>query len=361
MTRFGIEEEFVFLDDATLVPIGISDTDRRRIADGATQGRVLAEYLTCQVECVTDPVRTLAEAAAQLRHLRGLLGAHAAASRTVAAASGTAFAMTGSLTVVAAPHYDAVATHLAHITRGHEVNGLHVHVEIEDDEERVRALNRLRGWLPVLLALTGNSPFADGVDTRYASWRSVVIRRLPSSWSPPRFHDLDDYRAQIDRLVALGAIADPASLSWAARISERFPTVENRVFDAQLHPDDTLFAAALTRAIAASGDLRPSHVRLDQLDASLWTAARFGMDARLVDPATGEVSDARTLADTLIDAVRPALEQHDDLAFVEDRWARIHREGTGAERQRTAFLAGGIDGLRELYRAGSPPPHTDRP
>jgi carboxylate-amine ligase len=354
MARFGIEEEFVFLDDATLVPIGLSDADRVDLADRAARGRVLAEYLTCQVECVTDPVSTLTEAGAQLRHLRSLVGEHAAGHSAVAAASGTAFATTGSLTVVSAPHYDDVAAHLAHITRGHEVNGLHVHVEIDDDEERVRALNRVRGWLPVLLALTGNSPFADGVDTRFASWRSVVIRRLPSSWSPPRFHDLDDYRAQVDRLIELQAIADAASLSWAARVSDRFPTVELRVFDAQLQPDDALFAAALARAIAVTGDLRASHARIDQLDASLWTAARHGMDARLVDPASAEVSDAWTLASAMLDAVRPVLEEHGDLAFVEDRLARIRSDGTGADRQRAAFASDGVAGLGRLYRAGTP-------
>jgi len=359
MARFGIEEEFVFLDDATLVPIGISDADRQVLAHRAAQGRVLAEYLTCQVECVTDPVETLAEAGAQVRHLRGLVGEHAAERGAVAAASGTAFATTGSLTVVSAPHYDDVAAHLAHITRGHEVNGLHVHVEIDDDEERVQALNRVRGWLPVLLALTGDSPFADGVDTRFASWRSVVMRRLPSSWSPPRFHDLDDYRSQVGRLIELHAIADAASLSWAARVSERFPTVEIRVFDAQLHPDDTLFAAALTRAIAVTGDLRASHARIDQLDASLWTAARHGMDARLVDPASAEVSDAWTLAGALLDAVRPALEEHGDLAFAEDRLALVRSDGTGADRQRAAFESGGVSGLSRLYREGTLSPHDE--
>ncbi|CAH0206349.1 Putative glutamate--cysteine ligase 2 [Microbacterium oxydans] len=359
MARFGIEEEFVFLDDATLVPIGISDTDRESLADRASQGRVLAEYLTCQVECVTDPVDTLAEAGAQVRHLRGLVDEHATTRSAIAAASGTAFATTGSLTVVSAPHYDDVASHLAHITRGHEVNGLHVHVEIGDDEERVRALNRVRGWLPVLLALTGNSPFADGVDTRFASWRSVAIRRLPSSWSPPRFHDLDDYRSQVDRLIELHAIADAASLSWAARVSDRFPTLEVRVFDAQLHPDDTLFAAALTRAIAVTDDLRGSHVRIDQLDASLWTAARHGMHARLVDPASAAVSDARTLAGAMLDAVRPALEEHGDLAFVEDRIARIGSDGTGADRQRAAFGSDGVAGLGRLYRDGMHSSHDE--
>lgn len=355
MARFGIEEEFVLLDEQSLGPIGIGDTARQDLADRATSGRVLAEYLTCQVECVTDPVRTRTEAEAQLRHLRGLLGRTAARHGAVAAASGTAYATTGALVISPSPHYDVVAAHLAHITRGHEVNGLHVHVEVTDHEERVRALNRLRGWLPLLLALTGNSPFGDGVDTRFASWRSVVIRRLPSSWMPPLFHDLDDYHAQVDRLLEMRALPDRASLSWAARLSERFPTVETRVFDAQLHPEDTLFAAALTRAIVATPELPASVVRVDGLDASLWTAARQGMDARLLDPGTGEVTDAWALATRLCEAVGAALDELGDGAFVAERMAGIRAEGTGAERQRRAFATGGVAGLRRLYREGTEP------
>lgn len=355
MTRIGIEEEFVLLDSATLVPIAISDDDRRTISDQPTSGRIMPEFLTCQLECATDPVATLAEADAQVRHLRGLIGALAGRHQAVAAASGSPFAATGSLGVARSAHYDVVSAHLAHLTRGHEVNGLHVHVEIPDEEERVRSLNRVRGWLPVLLALTGNSPFADGIDTRFASWRSVVIRRLPSSWTPPRFHDMDDYRAQTDRLIALGAIADRASVSWAARISDRFPTVELRVFDAQLFPEDTLFASALARALAANKEAPGSTLSADVLDESLWTAARYGLDARLLDPTTGEVTEARILAAALLELVGPVLDEFGDRSFVEDRLARIRRDGTGADRQRRAYASEGVAGLRQLYRNGVTP------
>ncbi|WEK60897.1 MAG: YbdK family carboxylate-amine ligase [Candidatus Microbacterium colombiense] len=354
MARFGIEEEFVLLDEQALVPVAIPDAARDDLAARAASGRIMAEYLTCQVECATDPILTRDEGLRQLQHLRGLLGAHAARDGAVVAASGTPFASTRVLAVSTSAHYDAVAEHLAHISRGHEVNGLHVHVEVPDAAERVPAINRVRGWLPTLLALTGNSPFFDGLDSGYASWRSIVIRRLPSSWSPPLFHDLDDYRARVDRLLALEAIGDTASLSWAARISERFPTVEVRVFDAQLHPEETMFAAALCRAIVATTDAAMSSAGVDDIDAALWVAARRGMDARIIDPTTDGVTDAWTAATRLRDAVRPALDELGDLAFVDEHLARIRTGGTGAERQRRAFAEAGLEGLRSLYRRGAP-------
>jgi len=353
MARFGVEEEFVLLDEESLVPIAMGDGTRERITEHTAIGAVSAEYLTCQLECATDPVTTTTDAVTQLRHLRGLIGAHAGGQSAIAAASGTPFASTRTFAVSPSQHYDDVAAHLAHITREHEVNGLHVHVEVTDDEERVRALNRVRGWLPVLLALTGNSPFVDGLHSGFASWRSILIRRLPSSWCPPRFRDLDDYHAHAAQLVDLQAVPEAASLAWAVRLSARFPTVELRVFDAQLLPEDTVFAAALSRAIVLTDD-RVSIGEIDGIDASLWMAARSGMNARVVDPTTGAVADAWQVAGRMLDATRPVLAELGDEDLVEEHLERIRRIGTGAQRQLQAFDRDGVAGLRELYREGAP-------
>ena len=355
MNRFGVEEEFVLLDEETLVPIGMNDGTRERITGHSAGGEVMPEYLTCQFECVTEPATVRADAEAQLRRMRGLLGAHAAAQRALAVASATPFVSPGGLVVSPSEHYAEVATQLAEITREHEVNGLHVHVEIgDDDEERVRALNRIRGWLPALLALTGNGPFAHGRHSGFASWRSILIRRLPSSWCPPHFRDADDYRARVNHLVALEAIPDASSLAWAVRLSERFPTVEVRVFDAQLTPEDTLLAAALSRALILSeeADGAPDS-ELDAIDAALWMAARKGTEARVIDPTTGDVAPFWEVADRMLAHARPALAHLGDDEFVADRIARVRRDGTGAQRQEQAFARDGVAGLRELYRAGT--------
>ncbi|PRA80451.1 YbdK family carboxylate-amine ligase [Microbacterium sp. MYb66] len=357
MTRFGIEEEFLFLDEHSLVPVALSAGTRERITRLRTGGEVTTEYLTSQIECLTEPVRTGADAEAQLRHLRGLIGWHAQEQQAIAAGTGTPFATTRSSTISPSPHYDVVAEQLGHLSRDHEVNGLHVHVEVLDEEERVRALDRVRGWLPVLLALTGNSPFVDGRDTTFASWRSILIRRLPASWGPPRFRDIGEYRAGVQKLIDLGAIADAASLSWAARISERYPTVEVRVFDAQLTATDAVFAAALSRAIVLTDDQSPADTGVEGIDASLWAAARRGMDARVIDPTTGEVDDARTVAERMLAVIAPALRELGDEDRVGEGIERLRTLGTGADRQRRAVDEGGTPGLARLLLAGTPAPH----
>lgn len=360
MARFGIEEEFLLLDGDALVPLAMADGSREQIARLRSGGSVTAEYLTSQLETATEPMRTRAEAESQVRHLRGLVGRYAHEHRAIAAATGHPFATTRTSIISSSPHYDDVASRLGHLSRDHEVNGLHVHVEVTDDEERIRALNRLRGWLPVLLALTGNSPFSNGLDTAFASWRSVLIHRLPSSWCPPRFHDLDDYRARIAQLIDIDAIGETASLSWAVRLAERYPTVEVRVFDVQLEPEDAVLAALLCRALVLSDDRSLHTDRLDGIDASLWTAARSGMDARLVDPTTGEASDAWAVVDRMRDAIAPALQQFGDEEFVAERLDRLRADGTGATRQRRAYAQGGVPSLAALLRDGTTAPVRGR-
>ncbi len=353
MARFGVEEEFVLLDEQTLVPSAMTPETRERILTEVGAG-LTPEYLTCQIESATTPISTLADAEEQLRRTRGLLHEHAAAQYAMFAPTGTPFISPNRFKVSRSAHYDSVAAQLAEITREHEVNGLHIHVEVPDDEERVRVLNRARAWLPALLAISGNAPFSHGRDTGFDSWRSILIRRLPSSWSPPHFHDLDDYRRRIAELVDLGSLADASSLSWTARLSERFPTVEVRVFDAQLTVDDTLLAVALTRALLVSDALDDcTVVGLDSIDASLWTAARFGPGARLVDPTDGRIAPTWNVVDRLVDLLRPTLADLGDDDFVADGIARIKAHGTGAQRQRAAYSERGSAGLRDLYRAST--------
>ncbi|WP_047524647.1 carboxylate-amine ligase [Microbacterium sp. ZOR0019] len=356
MTRFGIEEEFLFVDAHSLTPVTLAAGTRERITRLRTGGEVTKEYLTSQIECLTEPVSTAADAEAQSTHLRGLIGWHAREQSAIAAGTGTPFATTRSSAVSPSAHYDDVASWLGHLTRDHEVNGLHVHVEVLDDEERVRALNRVRGWLPVLLALTGNSPFAGGRDSSFSSWRSILIRRLPGSWSPPRFRDFDDYRTQVEQLVDLRAITDPAALSWAARISDRFPTVELRVFDAQLTAEDAVFAAVLSRAIVLTDEQPHGDAGIDGLDASLWTAARHGMDARMIDPTTGAVAAAWAVADRMLAVIASTLRDLGDDERVREGIARLRAVGTGADRQRRALDQGGTPMLARLLAAGTPAP-----
>lgn len=347
MGRIGVEEEFVLLDPVTCAPVPLGNAARDALSDAGLPGEVSAEFLTCQVEYATAPAATLADAGAQLRDFRRRLGAFAHEQGVIAAATGTPFARGEPTTVSPSARYAFIAEWLGHIAGGHQACGLHVHVEIPDAVDRLRALNAVRGWLPVLLAMSVNAPFRHGSDTGFGSWRTIMMRRLPTFGAPPAFADEADYAGHRDRLVRTGAAPDAASLAWGARISERYPTVEVRICDSQLDVDDTLLVAALMRGLLTA-DL-PEWPALDTNDvnASLWLAARAGLDARLIDPRDGRVVGARELVEALVALAEPRLREHDDLDFVRERIRILPSEGTGADRQRAVLEAGGAAALAQ--------------
>ena len=357
MTRFGVEEEFALLDEETLIPVPLGGAAINALSGGTgahMSGTVKKEFLTSQVEFATSPVPTLAEAEKQLQPCRRSLSEFARQHGAVAVGMGTPFGIAPVGTVTRSERYGQIAHWLGRISDTHHVNGLHVHVEMPDDEARVRAMNGVRPWLPVLLALSANSPFAEACDTGHDSWRSIVMRRLPLFGSPPHFADADHYHSTVDRLIDAHVIPDVASVAWVARVSARYPTLELRVFDAQLSTADTLLLAALCRALIVTPPVSARVHDTDVVQTLLWSAARWGMDAVLVHPVSGEPIDARSAIELLLRVITPALEESGDLAFVNEHLARVLREGNGAQRQRTAHRSSGLAGLRALVSAPQP-------
>lgn len=353
MTRFGVEEEYFFLDPDSLAPAPSGLRAKHALAEAGHPGAFTSEFLTCQLEYATSPLHTLDDARTQLTAARMAAAEFAAGEDRLLGTVSTPFG-TGDAQVSPSTRYREIARWLADIAGGHHVCGCHVHVEIPDPEARVRALNRLRPWLPVLLSLAGNSPFWHSRVTGFRSWRTVMMRRLPTMGCPPIFRDHAHYRHHLDQLIRLRAAPDAASLAWTARLSDRFPTVEVRVFDTQLDPDDTLLLVALVRAILVAEDLAVLPLDTDLIDAALWMAAREGLNAALIDPVTGEVSTARMLIQDLLLLVQPHLERAGDDEFVRERIAFVRADGTGADRQLAALRAGGTPGLAALIdgRAG---------
>ena len=141
--------------------------------------------------------------------------------------------------------------------------GMHVHVGIDSDEQGVLAIDRLAPWLPVILGISGNSPFCEGRDTGYASWRSQVWNRWPSAGPTEAFGSLDGYREVSAQLVELGAARDAGMLYYDARLAVEHPTVEIRVPDVCTDPAISLLIAALVRGLvetAVTTERRPAAV-----------------------------------------------------------------------------------------------------
>ena len=355
MRTFGIEEEFIFLQPATLQPANVGDDVHAELLGRSPVSRFVShEFLASQIERSTPVFDRFEQASADLLAFRSRL-ARAALSRGVLAAGvGAPFQTEGWPEVTNVERYHTVETEFRGLVPDHLINGLHVHVGIPSREAGVQALNRARVWLPTLLALAVNSPFWRGSDTGFSSWRSVHMRRWSTIGCPPVFADAADYDRRIGRLVGVGGTYDLRTIWWNARLPQEHPTMEIRVCDAQLDAPSTLLLAALTRAVVTTAlrdgetDVAPIDIAPELLDAGLWHAAREGMESTLLNPVSGTLESASAVVEALLRYAGDAIDEVGNRDRIEALLARARRLGTGAERQRAAMRTGGQPALAAL-------------
>ena len=241
------------------------------------------------------------------------------------------------------PRYERMAHDFGAIATGQLTCGMHVHVAVESRDEGVAVIDRIRVWLPALLALSANSPFHQGADSGYASYRTVRQEMWPTAGATEIFGTLEVYDQDVTSLVASGAAIDEGMIYFDARLSASFPTVEIRVMDVTPTPDIAAVLAGLCRALVETavadwrrGVAAPA-VRRAALRAAGWRAARWGLGSDLVRPGTDELAPAATVVDELLLHVHSALVDAGDLAVVQAGVRRLLAEGNGADSQRRAF------------------------
>jgi carboxylate-amine ligase len=334
--------------------------------EGRPEGgeRVDQELFLCQLETNTEPCETLADLRASL--IRGrreaIEAARAAGSEAVAVATPVLGFARDDQSPTPKPRYLHIVDEYVDISS--LVSGMHVHVDVgQDDELAVGVIDRLRPWLPILLAMSVNSPFYSGRDTGHASWRAQLWGRWPTSGPAEPFGDLRGYRAATQDLIDSGAAMDRGMLYLDARLSETYPTVEIRAPDVCTMLDDVVLIAALSRALVAttaaeaeSGDA-VAVWRSDVLRAARWRASRYGMARDLIHPLTRGLARPREVMRALLEYVGPALDDYGDRDEVSALIERLFSRGTGATQQRsvaesTGSLESVVADLRERTAAG---------
>ncbi|GAA0938155.1 glutamate--cysteine ligase [Actinocorallia libanotica] len=344
----GVEEEFLLVDSVSggTAARASAVLGRLRPADAATGAGFHRELLATQVESATGVCTELDELRRQLTEGRLALAAAARAEGLRLVASGTAVLPCPDPPAAEGSRFTRITDVYAAVVRGYQCCGCHVHVGVPDRETAVAVLNHLAPWLPTLLALSANSPFHQGRDTDYASWRMVEQTRFPGSGITPFFRSAADYDRRIERLVECGALIDENMTFWLARLSPTYPTVEVRAADVGARVDDAVLQAALTRALvdhalAELAEGREAPRLNEQLcAAAVWSAARYGLDGQGVDLRKEHPVPASELVAELFAVVRPFLEQNGDLAAVQAALANLLAEGNGASRQRAAASGG---------------------
>jgi glutamate---cysteine ligase / carboxylate-amine ligase len=339
----GVEEEFVLLDPATgvTVPAG---PDLVRMLDG--EPGVQQELMQFQVETGTRVCSGLDDLGLELVRLRRLAAAAAASLGCLLVASGVApYGTPGLAALTRQPRYQELARRYGPVVAEAGICACHVHVGVPSRDLGVQVLARLRPWLAPLLAVTANSPIADGHDTGWASWRYAIWSRWPTAVPPAVWPDAAAYNETVSRLIGRRAALDERSVYFLARLSPSYPTVEVRVADVCLDADTAVLAAGLTRALVATAlaDARrgtpPAAAPTRQVAAALAAAARQGLAGAGVDPFTGEAVDAPALRSRLLDHVYPALRDHGDTETITRLLHRLDQRGTGADRQRALFTS----------------------
>jgi carboxylate-amine ligase len=357
----GVEEEFLLLDPVTGENLPVAEKVLAGLADDV-RGQSRLEVRHSMVEMVTGVRTGLAELRTELGELRRA----AAGSAVAAGAALTAVAATPiaepQLTVTDNPRFRAIGRHYGPIAHDPAVCGCHVHVGVPDRELAVRVCDHLRVWLPVIQALTVNSPLFSGADTGHASWRSMQLDRWPGLGPSPLLGSAAAYDRTVRTMVDSGVMLDESMVLWYARPSTAWPTVEVRVGDVCLTIDDTVLVAGLIRGLVATAvaDIAAGTPAPDAPDhvvrAAHWGAAHQGLGHTLLDPVRGRARPAWDLVGELVCRVTPALRRHGDLDLVRAGLDRLRHDGTGAVRQRRILARTGDipAALAELTRLTVP-------
>lgn len=351
---FGVEEEFLLLDATTGSPVNCAAEVVLAMAGECPSPD--REFLSSQLETATPVCFDAAEAESALMEFRRVGSGAARSCGCVLAGTGLPPVGGETEAMVTPKHrYRRIAEETGRVAKHQYSTGTHVHVAIPSLDAGVEVLARIARWSPVLLAMTANSPLWSGESTGFASWRHVLSLSWPVVGYPQGFRDGTDYERSVTGLIDSGIVPDTGMISWIARLSANYPTIELRVADAQLDACDTVAFAVLVRALVAralseaeSGDPSPRY-QPGLINSANWFAARNGLGSELVDPLTLESLPAFEFVDRMLASVADELRRFGDA----DRVARysecLRRVGDPASRQLSAFASGGVGAVVELF------------
>lgn len=341
---FGIEEEF-FLVDLETRDMAHEAPKELLAACGKKLGKLFSrEYMKAQIEIGTPVCNTPAEARRSLLRSRRIVTRVAAAHGLAPMAAAThPFAPWRQQIHTDAARYKSLADDLQGLGRRMIVNGLHVHVGIESNAERIRLMNELRPFLPVLLALSTSSPFWQGESTGLKSYRTAINDATPRKGIPEIFASWRDYQKTIDVLCKSGAIEDGTKIWWDLRPSARFPTLEMRITDVCPLIEDGLCIAALFRCLcrhlsrARTGSVAGRRMNspltpIAIINENRWRAERYGVDRGMVDPEGGCLTSFGEMIDALLEVIHEDAVQLDCVGEIEHARVILAR-GTSADRQ----------------------------
>ena len=340
----GVEEELMIIDAESMELVSAIE-EMIEAMPSETEGEVKPELMQSVLEISTNVCRNASEAAGQLEELRRRVRETAESRGLTIGSAGThPFAKWEEQRIVDRPRYLEVVDALRFVARQELLFGLHVHVGIDDPEKAIHVANGMRVHLPILLALSSNSPFWRGVPTGLMSTRTPIFKTFPRVGVPPRYESWADFRARVEFMVEAKAVEDYTYFWWDVRPHPNLGTVEVRVCDAQTRLEHTMALTALIQAMCKelaehyeAGYALGTYPQ-EMLEENKWLAARYGLEGELVDLPQSVRCTSADLARRLVDRLRPHAEDLGSAREFEGIEDLIER-GTGAQRQLAVWRA----------------------
>jgi len=338
----GVEEEYMVLDPATFE---LKSHEQKIVHEGqkVIKDKVKAEMHQAVVEVGTDICTDVDEAYKDVAQLRKTIAEIATGLGFAMGAAGThPFSHWESQLITDHARYNEIVNELQEAARSNLIFGLHVHVGMETREMANHIANSTRYFLPHIYALSTNSPFWEGRQTGYKSFRTKVFDKFPRTGIPEAFDSIESYENYVKLLVKTNCIDNAKKIWWDLRVHPFFNTVEFRICDVPMTVDETIALTALFQAVCAKiYKLRSQNLNFIQYSRALinenkWRAGRYGIDGRLIDFGKEEEVNTRVLIDELlnfVDDVVDNLGSRHRLAYVNE----ILESGTGADRQLEVF------------------------
>jgi glutamate---cysteine ligase / carboxylate-amine ligase len=348
----GLEEEFAILDPATLeLEHRFEDLYAACQRDEVLAESAAGELIASEIEIRSGRSIDFAEAMAAQRERRSRLFELADGMGVALAAMGThPWADYLDQRIIDTPHYNRLRQELGWVAQRNNTWSLHVHMGVRGADRAIAVCDWLRELLPLLLAVSANSPFLDRRDTGLHTVRTEIFTRtFPRCGVPSPFVDWRRYAEFVAMLEQTGTVVESTQLWWSVRPHHQFGTVEVRVCDAQMRGDESFGLAGLIAACIAQTALDYDEHGYDgvgtplldrEIEENLWRAIRHGMSGKLIDFRRGVEVEARAVLAGLLEWTAPAREQLGIEVALPER--------NGAQRAREAFEAG--TAIEDIYR-----------
>lgn len=334
----GIEEEYMVVDPVTRELV----SHEQKIVEAAQKfykDQVTAEMHQAVVEVGTGICKNTEQARKEISDLRYTVAQLADEQDLRIGAAGThPFSQWEKQLITELPRYNEIVNELQDAARSNLIFGLHVHVGFQSREVAIHIANQVRYFLPHIFALSTNSPFWEGRNTGYKSFRTKVFDKFPRTGIPDVFNSIEDYDNYVKLLIKTNCIDNAKKIWWDIRVHPFYQTIEFRICDCPLLVDETMALTALFQALCVKlYKLRQQNLTFISYSRALinenkWRAARYGIHGKLIDFGKEIEADSRSLILEVLDFIDDVVDElgsREDIAYIH----KILADGTGADKQ----------------------------